>query len=135
MMTKKEKEKIEKDNNDNKKKREKSLRNVQTPNERSLSNNNSSQGLPMVQNTQSSGKLLTIKQTLQHQKSFVGNLEALQAKLVFDFGLILEQNLTYYSGLICAVTVKSQGKIKKNQLNQEVTMAYGGRFDNNIANF
>ena len=39
-----------------------------------------------------------------------------KAKLVFDLGLILEQSLTYYSGLICSVTVKQNSKSKKNPL-------------------
>ena len=57
-----------------------------------------------------------------------------QVKLIFDFGLILKECVTHYAGLLCSVTVKKIRK-KGNLSTQEITLAYGGRFDNNVANF
>lgn len=71
------------------------------------------------------------------KSTFIKSLNQLSAsnpaKLVFDFGLVLEDCMMHYSGLLCSVTVK-QSQRKKNS-NHEVVLASGGRFDNNIANF
>ena len=60
-----------------------------------------------------------------------------QPRVVFDFGLILRQCVTHYSGLLFAVCVKNQPQRRGRNGNStsDGTLAFGGRFDNNVANF
>ena len=58
-------------------------------------------------------------------------------RLVFDFGLLLEKSTIHYSGLLCCVSLRHQRTRlgKSARLSGDETLAYGGRFDNNVANF
>jgi len=58
------------------------------------------------------------------------------SKLIFDFGLILQQSTVHYAGLLCVVSVKhTRKRLGKMAQSHDETLAFGGRFDNNVANF
>ena len=63
--------------------------------------------------------------------------DSIKPQLVFDFGLILEHSAVHYSGLLCAVSMRSTVKKKLSHKHgtSDETLAFGGRFDNNVANF
>jgi len=50
---------------------------------------------------------------MQNQQTV--SFESGTAKLVFDFGLLLQQCMAHYAGLLCAVSVKSLRKKVRSQ--------------------